>query len=120
MEKYYRLHGFPPGFKFSKGIPTAEQHFANQASEMNMNMDSPSAALPIIQEQIQQLFAMMKSNNSEVISSVNQVGAPQNCLVANMSGTSFNPFASLNDRYHHSVFSSISSFQVASKLVNQS
>jgi hypothetical protein len=62
---------------------------------------------------------MMKSNNSEVISSVNQVGAPQNCLAANMSGISFNPFASLNDRYHHSIFSSISSFQVASKLVNQ-
>jgi uncharacterized membrane protein YccF (DUF307 family) len=61
---------------------------------------------------------MIKSNNRDVVSSVNQVGVPQNRLVANMSCTAFNPYDSLNNRFHHSVFSSISSFQTASKLVN--
>jgi hypothetical protein len=87
MEKCYRLHGFPPGYKFTKGKSATEQYSANQVS----NIESSSATLPIIQEQIQQLFAMIKSNNPDVVSSVNQVGVPSNRLVANMSGTAFNP-----------------------------
>jgi hypothetical protein len=53
VEKCYKLHGFSPGFKFTKGQSTAEHHFAHQVSEA----DSSTDALPIIQEQIQQLFA---------------------------------------------------------------
>jgi hypothetical protein len=87
MEKCYRLHGFPPGYKFTKGKSATEQYSTNQVS----NIESSSATLPIIQEQIQQLFAMIKSNNPDVVSSVNQVGVPSNRLVANMSGTAFNP-----------------------------
>jgi hypothetical protein len=107
MEKCYRLHSFPPGYKFTKGKSATEQYSANQASEI----ESSSATLPIIQEQIQQLFAMIKSNNPDVVLSVNQVGVPSNRLVANISGIAFN-------RFYHSVFFSVSSFQTASKLVN--
>jgi len=112
MEKCYRLHGFPPGFKFTKGKNEADTHSANQVSES----ESPSVTLPIIQEQIQQLFAMIKPR-TEGVSSVNQVGPPQNHLVRHMSGKIF---TSVNHSQfsQHSVFSSISSFQVASQLVN--
>lgn len=115
MEKCYRLHGFPPGFKFTKGQPNAEHHSAHQVSEA----DSSTGVLPIIQEQIQQLFALIKSNNNpDVVSSVNQVTVPSNRLVANMTGNFFACPASLHNSSHHSVFSSISTFQVASRLVN--
>jgi hypothetical protein len=115
MEKCYRLHGFPPGFKFTKGQQAAEHHSVHQVSEA----DSSTAALPLIQEQIQQLFAMIKTKNSDVVSSVNQVGIPQNHLVPNMSGNLSTFSASFNNHSPHSVFSSISTFQVASRLVNQ-
>jgi hypothetical protein len=116
VEKCYRLHGFPPGFKFTKGQPTAEHHSAHQVSKA----DSSTDALPIIQEQIQQLFAFIKSNNPDVVSSVNQVTVPSNRLVASMSSNLFTCSTSLHNYSHHSVFSSISTFQVASRLVNQS
>jgi hypothetical protein len=58
---------FFPGFKFTKGQSTAEHHYAHQVSEA----DSSTDAFPIIQEQIQQLFALIKSNNPDVVSSVN-------------------------------------------------
>jgi hypothetical protein len=106
---------FFPGFKFTKGQSTAEHHYAHQVSEA----DSSTDAFPIIQEQIQQLFALIKSNNPDVVSSVNQVTVPSNRLVANMSGNLFTCSASLPNYSHHSVFSSISTFQVASRLVNQ-
>jgi len=115
MEKCYRLHGFPPGFKFTKGQQAAEHHSIHQVSEA----DSSTAASPLIQEQIQQLFAMIKTNNSDVVSSVNQVGIPQNHLVPNMSGNLSTFSASFNNHSQHSVFYSISTFQVASRLVNQ-
>jgi len=81
VEKCYKLHDFSSGFKFTRGQPVAEYHSAHQVSEA----DSSTAALPIIQEQIQQLFAMLKSNNSDVVSSINQVGVPQNRLAANIN-----------------------------------
>jgi hypothetical protein len=115
MEKCYRLYGFPPGFKFTKGQQAAEHHFVHQVSEA----DSSTAVLPLIQEQIQQLFAMIKTKNSDVVSSVNQVGIPQNHLVPNMSGNLSTFSASFNNHSQHSIFSSISTFQVASQLVNQ-
>jgi len=115
VEKCYRIHGFPHGFKFTRGQPTAEHHSAHQVSKA----DSSTGASPIIQEQIQQLFALIKSNNPDVVSSVNQVTVPSNRLVANMSGNLFTCSASLPNYSHHSVFSSISTFQVASRLVNQ-
>jgi hypothetical protein len=115
VEKCYKLHGFLPGFKLTKGQSTAEHHSAHQVSDA----DSSTDALPIIQEQIQQLFALIKSNNPDVVSSVNQVTMPSNRLVANMSSNLFTCSASLHNYSHHSVFSSISTFQVASRLVNQ-
>jgi hypothetical protein len=68
---------------------------------------------------------MLKSNNSDVVSSINQVGVPQNRLVANMSGNLSTYSASLHKHSHHFVFFfflfffPISTFQVASRLVNQ-
>jgi hypothetical protein len=50
---------------------------------------------------------------------VNQVTVPSSCLVANMSGNHPTCSASLHNYSHHSVFSSISTFQVASRLFNQ-
>jgi len=38
MEKCYKLHGFPPGFKFTKGKVVGD-HIANQVSEV---FDHPS------------------------------------------------------------------------------
>jgi hypothetical protein len=67
MENCYMLHGFPPSFKFTTRQPTAEHHFVHQVSEA----DSSTDALLIIQEQIQQLFALIKSNSPDVVSSVN-------------------------------------------------
>jgi hypothetical protein len=112
MEKCYRLHGFPPGFKFTKGNNDVDSHSANQVSES----ESPSITLPIIQEQIQQLFSMLKPH-SEGVSLVNQVGSPQAHPVPHMSGKILTS-SNLSKFSEHSVFSSIYSFQVASQLVN--
>lgn len=114
MEKCYRLHGFPPGFKFTKGKTAVDSHFANQVSVSES--ESPSITLPIIQEQIQQLFAILKPH-SERVSSVNQVGTPQTHLVPHMLGKILTS-SNLSQFPQHSIFSSIYSFQVASQLVN--
>jgi hypothetical protein len=117
IEKCYKLHGFPPGFKFTRGKSVTESHAANQVSEL----ESPSVTLPIIQEQIQQLFAMLQQNSqsgvSDVASSINPVGASHNHLAAHMSGNLVSPDM-IKNHSKYFVFSSISSFQVASQLVN--
>jgi hypothetical protein len=112
MEKCYRLHGFLPGFKFTKGKNEVDTDSANQVLES----ESPSVTLPIIEEQIQQLFATLKPH-FEGVSSVNQVGPSQNHLVPHMSGKIFTSVHH-SQFSQHFVFSSISSFQVASQLVN--
>ncbi|XP_059442162.1 uncharacterized protein LOC132174541 [Corylus avellana] len=113
VEKCYRLHGFPPGFKFTKGRPAAN-HSVHQVSDLessrNLSTNLP-ASLPIIQEQIQQLLALLQPK-SDMAPPVIQAGEHQSHLVSQMSGTFF-PIQS-----PHSVFSSISSFQVASQFEN--
>jgi hypothetical protein len=116
MEKCYRLHGFPPGFKFTKG-KVAGEHSANQVSEFfdrsSGNQDAPS--LPFTQDQCQKLMALITSD-SDVIPSANQVGHSQK-LIANMLGNSiFTPISTSS--FLHSVFSSVSTFQKASQLNN--
>jgi hypothetical protein len=101
MEKCYHLHGFPPSFKFTKGKNVVDSHSANQVSES----ESPSVTMPIIQEQIQQLFSMLKPH-SEGVSSVNQVGSPQTHLVPHMSGKILTS-SNLSQFPQHSVFPSI-------------
>jgi hypothetical protein len=115
VEKCYKLHDFSSGFKFTRGQPVAEYHSAHQVSEA----DSSTAALPIIQEQIQQLFAMLKSNNSDVVSSINQVGVPQNRLAANINVIFLHILLLCTNIPIIFFFFSISTFQVTSRLVNQ-
>jgi hypothetical protein len=114
MEKCYHLHNSPPSFKFTKGKNAVDSQSANQVSES----ESPFVTLPIIQEQIQQLFAMLKPH-SEGVSLVNQVSSPQTHLVPHMSGKILTS-SNLSQFPQHFSFSSIYSFQVASQLVNHS
>jgi hypothetical protein len=116
MEKCYRLHGFPPGFKFTKG-KVAGEHSAYQVSEFfdrsYGNQDAPS--LPFTQDQCQKLMALI-TPDSDIIPLANQVGHSQK-LIANMSGNSiFTPVSTPS--FLHSVFSSVSTFQKASQLNN--
>jgi hypothetical protein len=62
MEKCYRIHGFPPGYKFNKG---------KNASPSVHRVSGPQ--LPITYEQCQQLINMFKPSISEHDSSINQV-----------------------------------------------
>jgi len=102
MEKCYRLHGFPPGFKFNKGKNDAESS-ANQVSDFfETSGNQISSSLPFTQEQCQKLMTLI-TPSSEVSSA--------NHLVANMSGNSFMPNTAPN--FLHSVFSSITSFKKA-------
>jgi hypothetical protein len=64
MEKCYRIHGFPPGYKFNKG---------KNASPSVHQVSGPQ--LPITYEQCQQLINMFKPSISEHDSSINQVSS---------------------------------------------
>jgi hypothetical protein len=79
MEICYKLHSFPPGFKFTKGKVVGEP-FGNQVSEFSGTQDASS--LPFTQEQCQKLMALINPNSE--ISSANQVGQSQNHLITNM------------------------------------
>jgi hypothetical protein len=95
---------FSSQFQVYKGKNGVDSHYANQVSKS----ESPSVTLPIIQEQIQQLFAMLKPH-SEGVSSMNQVGSPQTHLVPHMSGKILTS-SNLSQLPQHSVFPSIYSF----------
>ncbi|KAF9686029.1 hypothetical protein SADUNF_Sadunf03G0115900 [Salix dunnii] len=65
---YAIIHGFPPGYKFNRGknaLPSTHSS-AHQVS---------ASQLPITYEQCQQLLNMLKPDNSEFDSSVNQVSS---------------------------------------------
>jgi hypothetical protein len=64
VEKCYKIHGFPPGYKFNKG---------KNASPSVHQVSGPQ--LPITYEQCQQLINMFKPSISEHDSSVNQVSS---------------------------------------------
>ncbi|KAB5520101.1 hypothetical protein DKX38_024420 [Salix brachista] len=68
VDKCYRVHGFPPGYKFTKGknaFPSAQQ----------VSGVSESPQLPITYEQCQQLLKMLKPEVTEHDSSINQVSS---------------------------------------------
>jgi hypothetical protein len=87
MEKCYRLHGFPPGYKFTKGKNSVSA--ANQVSSVVDHSVMPQ--LPITYEQCQQLMNFFKNNNLEGCSqtpAVNQVSSsPHEQLISHMTGT---------------------------------
>jgi len=112
IEKCYKLHGYPPGYKFTKGKPLP--------SSANLVHDSPLPQLPLSSEQCQQLLTLLRSKCSDdASSSVNiPASAPtdnQDHLFSEMAGKSHHSicFQSSLSRDKHSVFSSDSLFKIA-------
>jgi len=69
VEKCYRVHGYPPGFKFTKN--------KGHSSSANTVQDSEGTSIPhlsITQEQCQQLLALLKPPSSDSSPVVHQVG----------------------------------------------
>jgi hypothetical protein len=59
MDKCYKLHGYPHGFKFTRGKPS--QHLANQVQEFGLSAHQLNAPqLSMIFEQCQHLMDMLK------------------------------------------------------------
>ena len=65
MEKCYKIHGFPPGYKFNRG--------KNEPPSANQVFDCDTPQLPITYKRCQQLINMFKPSISEYDSYVNQV-----------------------------------------------
>nr|XP_023915870.1 uncharacterized protein LOC112027432 [Quercus suber] len=63
MDKCYKLHGFPPGFKFKNKPAMAHQVSLGSSSEFASPMHQPSAFTP---EQCQQLLALFSASNSSL------------------------------------------------------
>jgi hypothetical protein len=85
IEKCYKLHGYPPGYKFTKGKPLP--------SSANLVHDSSLPELPLSSAQCQQLLTLLRSKCSDdASSSVNiPASAPtdnQDHLFSNMAGKS--------------------------------
>jgi hypothetical protein len=113
MEKCYRLHGFPPGFKFTKGKNTS--HATNQVS------DGDVPQLPITYEQCQQLMSTFKPASPEIASSANQVAftsSPQDQLISTIGGniSISSHFSHLDTK--HSVFASSISLAQKTPFIN--
>jgi len=107
IEKCYRIHGFPPGFKFTK-TKSIGNSFANQVQ----NADTSSSSMPFTHDQVQQLMVFMQNMQDSPSSSALQVGSISNTtsdrLISSTEGNSFsfvhNTSVSLDP--NHSVFSS--------------
>jgi hypothetical protein len=109
VEKCYRLHGFPPGFKFTKNKGGGSFHSANNVRDS----ETPLSPLNITPEQCQQLLALIKPISSE--SSAHQVGTSphQDHLFSTMKGILIPSLRHcLNNK--HSVFYSSQTFHIAS------
>jgi hypothetical protein len=76
VEKCYRVHGFPPSFKFNKGRNA--QHLANQVSDYTTHY------LPITYEQCQQVIDMFKPLTLKIEFSANQASLT-NQIFANLT-----------------------------------
>jgi hypothetical protein len=110
VEKCYKLHGYPPGYKFTRGKNISS---ANQVS------DSDVPQLPLTSEQCQQLLTMLRSKCPADLSPANSVIPDnQDHLLSEMAGNITNQFSCFNSTNlgdKHSVFSSTSLFQTAVK-----
>jgi len=120
VDKCYRLHGYPPGFKFTKKPPHSgfnkpsacsvghfqEENSNNYASQPQPQMQLPQ--VPFTAEQCHQLLALIKPQANSHHASANQVGilpTPTNSdhLFSNMTGN-FSFHSILHPK--HSVFHS--------------
>jgi hypothetical protein len=106
IDKCYRIHGFPPGFKFNKGknVPTV-----NQVSEAGV------PHLPFTYEQYEKLISLINPKSGEDIPSVHTV-ASQDPLFADMAGRKITHFDSMSLDSKHSVFSTSSSVNYVSHI----
>jgi hypothetical protein len=118
VEKCYKLHGYPPGFKFTRTrTPQQAVHSANQVQEL----EHPSSFTPpfsITQEQCQKLLALINpSASASDTASAHQVcvsPANQDHLFSKMTGNHFvNSVEFLNIK--HSVFYSSHALKAASE-----
>ena len=101
VEKCYRVHGFPPGYKFNRGKNASPN--AHQVSPSAHQVSAPQ--LSITYEQCQQLLDMLKPVTSEQESSANQVSSFQGENITD-TGEFFNTSQSPIIDFTHSVFSS--------------
>jgi predicted aspartyl protease len=113
IEKCYKLHGFPPSYKFTKS--KVSSHSKNQVESSDDPCLIPQ--LPFTRDQFHQLIALIKPAASEITQpSAHQVGVSndhQDHLFSKMTGqfcSSF--FPDLNPKY--SIFHPSQSFSVAS------
>jgi hypothetical protein len=88
VDKCYKLHGYPPGYKFTKK-PVASAHSVAQIQESNSEYSS-IPQLPITAEQCQQLLALLKPPGNviqanAIQASVNQA-TTQDHIFSKMSG----------------------------------
>jgi len=103
IEKCYRIHGFPSGFKFTKDKFVGTS-FANQVQTTN------NSSMPFSQAQVQQMMAFMHNMQASSSSSALQAGSLSNTTSDRLiPSTEGNPFAHCTSLYlnpKHSVFSS--------------
>ncbi|KAF8380696.1 hypothetical protein HHK36_028186 [Tetracentron sinense] len=77
IDKCYKLHGYPPGYKFTKR-PSSSVHFVAQSQEEI----TPMPQLLITAEQCHQLLALLKPQADSHHASANQVDS-QGCFIPN-------------------------------------
>jgi hypothetical protein len=87
IEKCYKLHGYPPGYKFTKGKQISS---ANQVSECSMSQPQPQ--LPITSDQCQQLLALLRAKVADDISVPPAPNDNQDHLFSEMTGNPFFAF----------------------------
>jgi len=108
VEKCYKIHGFPPGFKFTRN-KTAGSSSSSSANQVQTT-DSPS--MPFSQAQVQQLMTFMHNMQTNSSSSALQAGSLSNTtsdrLIPSTEGKpfSFVHSTSLILNHKYSVFSS--------------
>ncbi|KAI9162420.1 hypothetical protein LWI28_027130 [Acer negundo] len=80
MDKCYKLHGYPPGYKFKNQFSQSKL-VANQASIASDSYEDPSAMSSLSSNQCQQLIALLSSHLQQ--NSSQSSGEP---LVSNFTG----------------------------------
>jgi hypothetical protein len=106
VEKYYKIHGFPHRFKFTRNKTAGSSSSANQVQTTD------SSSMPFSQAQVEQLMTFMHNMQTNSSSSTLQAGSLSNTtsdrLIPSTEGKSFSFVHStsliLNPKY--SVFSS--------------
>jgi hypothetical protein len=109
VDKCYRLHGFPPGYKFTKSkVPS------HSANHVEISDDIPH--LPFTRDQYHQLLALITSPSEISQPATNQVNVPndhQDHIFSKMTGQYCSKFLSNLDP-KHSIFHPSCSFNIAS------